>query len=187
MLSRPEGVHRLCCHSANVADMLAMLQSKKKRPSCSRHTTLLLTPHHAPTHPPHSGFIVFNTVTYPNFLRFIKHIGAEILESDMSFAVTRHGFLDGKEVQGKFEWAGTSLGALFCQWTNVFNPLHWRMVWDIVRFNLQSVESLRTSTGDTQSIGEWLDERGYGQGFRRNYLIVRWFTVELQAMSGRAV
>lgn len=120
-----------------------------------------------------TGFIVFNTVTYPNFLRFVGQIGVEILESDMSFAVTRSG-RDGQ--RGKFEWAGTSLGALFCQKTNLLNPSHWRMVWDIIRFNNQSLETLRGARdgeGGAGSIGEWLDARGYGEGFRRNYLIVR--------------
>ncbi|CAO1632822.1 unnamed protein product [Sympodiomycopsis kandeliae] len=134
-----------------------------------------------------TGFIVFNTVTYPNFLRFINYIGVEILKSDMSFAVTRSGsvrnpffslpFSSDKtqgpsSVQrGSFEWAGTSPNALFCQFTNLFNPTHWRMVWDIIRFNNQSIDTLRQQSASDQTIGEWLDERGYGVGFRRNYLI----------------
>lgn len=55
------------------------------------------------------------------------------------------------------------------------------MVWDIIRFNNQSLETLREfekkkkkGAGEDAggSIGEWLDQRGYGQGFRRNYLVV---------------
>lgn len=114
-------------------------------------------------------------MTYPNFLRFIKHIGLEILESDMSFAVTRFGFPHPgatTPIRGKFEWAGTSPSALFCQWTNLFNPSHWRMVWDIIRFNNQSLQTLRDGAGEEESIGQWLDQRGYGEAFRRNYLIV---------------
>lgn len=52
------------------------------------------------------------------------------------------------------------------------------MVWDIIRFNKQSLETLRSFARSKQrvedeavSIGDWLDERGYGEGFRRNYLI----------------
>lgn len=128
----------------------------------------------APSTPVDTGFIVFNRVTYPNFLRFLKLTGIEILNSDMSFSVTR--FLGG---YGGFEWAGGSVGALFCQTSNLLNPGHWRMVWDIIRFNQQSVDYLRTSkqsekeggTKKEQSIGEWLDKRGYSTSFRKNYLI----------------
>ncbi|KAL9940613.1 hypothetical protein V8E36_000101 [Tilletia maclaganii] len=169
-----------------------------------------------------SGFIVFNEVTYPNFLRFIKHIGVRIIESDMSFAVTRTappsaprskalfsprptssspsatkpespltadapGVISGAAhqrvapIHGQFEWAGTSPISLFCQWTNLLDPNHWRMVWDIIRFNYQSVQTLReedarraserSKSGGEESIGEWVEKRGYGDAFIKNYLI----------------
>ncbi|SNX87666.1 uncharacterized protein MEPE_06376 [Melanopsichium pennsylvanicum] len=121
-----------------------------------------------------TGFIVFNRVTYPNFLRFLQLTGVEILNSDMSFSVTR--FIKSFGGYGGFEWAGGSLAALFCQTSNVLNPGHWRMVWDIVRFNQQSVDYLRQCknhpvVGAEISIGQWLDERGYSKSFRKNYLI----------------
>ncbi|KAE8221123.1 hypothetical protein CF319_g5466 [Tilletia indica] len=170
-----------------------------------------------------TGFIVFNEVTYPNFLRFIKHVGVRIIESDMSFAVTRtappsaprskalfsprptssspsatkpespltadaagltHGGVHGQQsnpVHGQFEWAGTSPIALFCQWTNLLDPNHWRMVWDIIRFNYQALQTLReegarrasdrNKSVPEESIGEWIEKRGYGDAFIKNYLI----------------
>lgn len=119
-----------------------------------------------------TGFIVFNSVTYPNFLRFLNLTRVEILNSDMSFSVTR--FLKG--AYGGFEWAGGSPAALFCQGSNLLNPGHWRMVWDVIRFNQQSVDYLRLCKqnpleGEEISIGQWLDERGYSKSFRKNYLI----------------
>lgn len=119
-----------------------------------------------------TGFIVFNKVTYPNFLRFLQLTGVEILDSDMSFSVTRHTSAG----YGGFEWAGGSPAALFCQKSNLVNPGHWRMVWDIIRFNQQSVDYLREAKervkeGKEESIGEWLGRRGYSESFRRNYLI----------------
>ncbi|KAK0522907.1 hypothetical protein OC835_006421 [Tilletia horrida] len=177
--------------------------------------------HLAPA-PVDTGFIVFNEVTYPNFLRFIKHVGVRIIESDMSFAVTRTappsaprskalfsprptssspsatkpespltadapGLSSGAQgqqtapIHGQFEWAGTSPVSLFCQWTNLLDPNHWRMVWDIIRFNYQSIETLReedarraserSKAGAEESIGEWIQKRGYGDAFIKNYLI----------------
>ncbi|KIS66685.1 uncharacterized protein UMAG_04749 [Mycosarcoma maydis] len=132
------------------------------------------SPASAATTPVDTGFIVFNRVTYPNFLRFLQLTGVEILNSDMSFSVTR--FISSLGGYGGFEWAGGSPAALFCQASNLVNPAHWRMVWDIVRFNQQSVDYLREcrqkSNKDAQiSIGEWLDQRDYSTNFRRNYLI----------------
>ncbi|EST08618.1 hypothetical protein PSEUBRA_001692 [Kalmanozyma brasiliensis GHG001] len=124
--------------------------------------------------PVDTGFIVFNRVTYPNFLRFLQLTGVPILDSDMSFSVTR--FISSLGGYGAFEWAGGSPAALFCQSSNLFNPSHWRMVWDIIRFNQQSVDYLRLCKanpveGAEISIGQWLDERSYSEGFRKNYLI----------------
>lgn len=58
------------------------------------------------------------------------------------------------------------------------------MVWDIVRFNCQSVEALRAYDAASeedkknipfakQTIGSWLQQNGYSHAFSRNYLIVR--------------
>ncbi|UZJ52325.1 hypothetical protein CBS101457_001645 [Exobasidium rhododendri] len=120
-----------------------------------------------------TGFIVFNEVTYPNFLSFLRNLDIDIIASDMSFSVSRTAELE----RGAFEWAGGSPASLFCQWSNLFNASHWRMVWDIIRFNYQSLETLQLYQDDTRkakrepSIGEWLQERGYGDNFKRNYLI----------------
>jgi predicted NAD/FAD-binding protein len=85
---------------------------------------------------------------------------------------------ESSKERGKFEWAGGSATGLFCQWSNLFNASHWRMVWDIIRFNYQSLDTLRSyesksgASEKEESIGQWLQERGYGDGFKRNYLIV---------------
>ncbi|KAK4703083.1 uncharacterized protein P7C70_g3132, partial [Phenoliferia sp. Uapishka_3] len=109
-----------------------------------------------------TGFIVFNTVTYPNLLRFFDLIGVEHIASEMSFSVSRD--------RGLYEWAGTSLSALFAQRKNLLNPGQWRMIWDILRFNNAALELLRK--GDTkESIGKYLDREGYSDSFRDNYLL----------------
>ncbi|KAM0750172.1 FAD/NAD(P)-binding domain-containing protein [Meredithblackwellia eburnea MCA 4105] len=109
-----------------------------------------------------TGFIVFNTVTYPNLLNFFKTLKVEYMDSEMSFSVSRD--------RGAFEWAGTSLGALFAQKRNLFDPGMWRMVWDIVRFNDAAIDYLRK--GDqTETIGQFLNREGYSYAFRDNYLL----------------
>lgn len=106
---------------------------------------------------------MFNTLTYPNFLNFLKTINVPYFASDMSFAVTRD--------RGEFEWAGGSPSSLFAQRSNLLNPSHWRMVWDIIRFNSGALRLLRS--GDTgESIGRYLERHGYSAAFRDNYLLV---------------
>ncbi|SCV74586.1 BQ2448_7615 [Microbotryum intermedium] len=109
-----------------------------------------------------TGFIVFNTVTYPNFLAFLLETGIPYLSSDMSFSVSRD--------RGLFEWAGASPAALFAQPLNLLNPSHWRMVWDILRFNVGALEVLQR--GDRgESIGDYLARERYSQTFIDNYLL----------------
>lgn len=97
----------------------------------------------------------------------------------MTFGVSRD--------QGRFEWAGTSLGAVFAQWKNMFSPRMWRLIFDIIRFNQFALDLLQqedesendpTSKGDKQrsrqapeSIGDYLDRNNYSQTFRDDYLI----------------
>ena len=49
------------------------------------------------------------------------------------------------------------------------------MVFDIIRFNLFSLDLLRSKSTDASgrevSIGEYLDKEGYGQVFREDYLL----------------
>ena len=123
------------------------------------------SPHHvlSPSRSHLSGFIVCNNLTYPNFLWFLKLLKIPLVDSDMSFAVTRD--------RGAFEWAGGSPAQLFAQRSNLLKPGHWRMLWDIIRFNSGSLKLLRQ--GDTgESIGDYLKRNGYSDSFRDNYLLV---------------
>ena len=94
----------------------------------------------------------------------------------MTFGVSRD--------HGLFEWAGTSLGAVFCQPWNIVSPRFWRMIFDIVRFNQfaldllmeNEVEPLAIANGEDhrvtgQTIGDYLDREGYSDAFRNDYLI----------------
>ncbi|KAL8734642.1 MAG: hypothetical protein Q9166_001298 [cf. Caloplaca sp. 2 TL-2023] len=129
-----------------------------------------------------TGFIVMNTATYPNFIAFLRHVGIEPVDTDMTFGVSRDG--------GFFEWSGTSLSSIFAQRSNVFRPSMWRMIFDIVRFNQFALDLLSDdeesemdpsgaggsgsqvhSPKQQQSIGEYLDREGYSDTFRNDYLI----------------
>ncbi|KAI4215434.1 MAG: hypothetical protein LQ349_009162, partial [Xanthoria aureola] len=129
-----------------------------------------------------TGFIVMNTATYPNFIAFLRHIGIEPVDTEMTFGVSRDA--------GLFEWSGTSLSSIFAQRSNFFRPRMWRMIFDIVRFNQFALDLLSDdeesevdpsgangsgtsmeSPKHQQSIGDYLDREGYSDAFRNDYLI----------------
>ena len=98
----------------------------------------------------------------------------------MTFGVSRDA--------GAFEWSGTNLSAIFAQRSNIFGFRIWRMLLDIIRFNLQAPNLLveaeesehapteskglvKAPKGNHQTIGEYLEKGGYSDEFRDNYLI----------------
>ena len=137
-----------------------------------------------------------NPDTYPNFLRFLRlyppsetsrqlrllswltaglsgpgdqdnDAGIRILPTEMTFSVSRDG--------GAFEWAGKNLATIFCQPRRLVDPEMWRMIYDVLRFNVCARRVLLRplSPGEEEmSIGEYLKREGYSSGFRNNYLIV---------------
>jgi predicted NAD/FAD-binding protein len=112
-----------------------------------------------------------------NFINFLEKIKVATEPTEMTFGVSRDF--------GRFEWAGTSIGAVFCQWRNIFSPRMWRMVFDIIRFNQFALDLLMVddefskpgvngtshSPRDQETIGEYLDREGYSDAFRDDYLL----------------
>ncbi|KZS93203.1 FAD/NAD(P)-binding domain-containing protein, partial [Sistotremastrum niveocremeum HHB9708] len=112
-----------------------------------------------------TGFIVFNPTTYPNFLRFLRRFGIPIVETEMTFSVSRD--------MGRFEWAGTNLMTVFAQPSNLLSIEMWRLIYDVLRFNACARKFLRESPSSAKqmSIGEFLMQGGYSASFKDNYLI----------------
>jgi predicted NAD/FAD-binding protein len=81
----------------------------------------------------------------------------------MTFGVSRD--------QGTFEWAGTSLAAIFCQPRNIFSRRMWRLIFDIIRFNQFSLDVLLKDGNGDEAVGEYLNRNGYSDAFRDDYLI----------------
>lgn len=97
----------------------------------------------------------------------------------MSFSVSRD--------QGAFEWAQTSLGAIFAQRRNMLSPRMWRMLFDVIRFNQFALDLLildeeeemhghrsrkvENHKSSTETIGQYLKREGYSDAFRDDYLL----------------
>jgi predicted NAD/FAD-binding protein len=109
-----------------------------------------------------TGFIVFNDRTYPNFIQLLDEIGQEYQPSEMSFSVQAE--------DGRLEYSGSSLNALFAQRRNIVRPPFYRMIRDILRFNETELPEIGR-LDDSATLGDHLSEHGYSPEFVDHYLV----------------
>ena len=109
-----------------------------------------------------TGFIVFNDVTYPNFLTLIKRLGVAYQSSTMTFSV--------KCERTGLEYSPHSLGTFFAQGRNLFSVRFYRMIVDIIRFR-REFDSLLAGSPDGRELVPFLVSRGYSQAFIDYFII----------------
>jgi uncharacterized protein len=107
--------------------------------------------------PVDTGFIVHNEKTYPNFCLLMRELGVETQASDMSFAVTSPK--DG------YEYSSHGLRGFFANPANLFNPSHYVLLKEILRFNREAA-----NCEDDVSLGDFLRNGQYSDVFRDRYL-----------------
>jgi hypothetical protein len=110
-----------------------------------------------------TGFIVYNSVNYPNLVALFDHLGVPTKPSNMGFAVS----LDG----GRVEYGGDNFATLFSQWRNLVSPRFWSMLFDIIRFYNQAPRDLEGLEGDLTSLGAYLNAHNYGPAFQNDHLL----------------
>lgn len=108
-----------------------------------------------------TGFIVFNTKTYPSFVRLLGELGVAWTPTEMSFSV--------RSDRRDFEYNGRDLSSLFSQPSNLLRPSFLRMVADILRFYREGRELL--ASGGERPLIEWLKERRYSRAFIDDHLM----------------
>lgn len=116
-----------------------------------------------------TGFLVFNERTYPNLIRLFDELRMPIAPSDMSFAVSTP--TNGVFGARRLEWSGTNLTTVFAQRRNLLSPKFISMLADLLRFNREASALAQSTTQPSASLGEFLDAAGYGEPFRRWYLL----------------
>ena len=109
-----------------------------------------------------TGFIVFNEVTYPNFLKLLGRLGVEYQPSSMSFSV--------KSERDGIEYGAHNLNSLFAQRKNHLDPSFYRMIRDIFRFRREFSRLLEEEPPEG-SLTPFLRSRGYSRRFI-DYFIV---------------
>jgi predicted NAD/FAD-binding protein len=109
-----------------------------------------------------TGFIVFNELTYPNFVRLLGRLGVASRPTAMSFSVRcdRTGI----------EYSGTSLNTLFAQRRNLVRLRFLGMIRDILRFNREAPRLLEGGD-ERETVGAFLARRRYGEAFVDQYLV----------------
>ena len=115
------------------------------------------------THPVDTGFLVFNTRTYPRLCALLDALGVQSVASDMSFACR----VDSAGI----EWGGSNLAAVFAQRRNLVRPAFHRMLADILRFNRRTSALLAADALPSGSLGDYLERERYGPAFRDWYLL----------------
>ena len=113
--------------------------------------------------PVDTGFLVFNRATYPNLCGLFGHLGIDIAETTMGFSFSRD--------EPDLEWSGTNLSTVFAQPGNLLKPAFLKMLRDILRFNRETTLMALTSEFPDMTLGEFLDDRSYGNGLRDLYLL----------------
>jgi predicted NAD/FAD-binding protein len=111
--------------------------------------------------PVDTGFIVFNTHTYPNFVTWLRSLGVTWQASDMSFSV--------RSERRDFEYGSAGLNALFAQRRHLVSPRFHRMWRDILRFYREAPALL--ASGDEVRLDDYLQQHGYSQAFITDHLL----------------
>jgi uncharacterized protein len=113
-----------------------------------------------------TGFIVYNTLNYPNLTALFEHLDVATQASDMSFSVSMDG--------GDFEWIGRThdvFNGLFAQRRNLANPRYLGMLLEILRF--QKAASADRAAGRLAglTLGAYIAAGRYSAYFRDRYIV----------------
>lgn len=109
-----------------------------------------------------TGFIVYNTATYPNLMALFDYLNVPTTPSLMGFGVS----LDG----GACEYSGDTLLQMMGNPGNLVVPGHWRMLWDIVRF-FRTAEAQSKNLDEGVTLGQFLKAQGYSRAFMERHLL----------------
>jgi predicted NAD/FAD-binding protein len=109
-----------------------------------------------------TGFIVHNPVHYPLLHALFDALGVTSQPTTMSFSVKHEGT--------GLEYNATTLDSLFCQRRNVLSPRFLGMVRDLRRFYREAPQLLQLE-GPGPTLGDYLAEHRYGDGFRDEHLV----------------
>lgn len=127
------------------------------------HSNTVDTPARNGPVPVDTGFIVYNTASYPNLIALFEYLGVQTAASSMSFAVS----LD----RGRYEYAGSGLSEMIGQPSNLLRPSHWRMIFDIFRFFREARDLDLARADPNMTLGQYLEQTGYSEAFKNRHIL----------------
>ena len=110
-----------------------------------------------------SAFMVYNKITYPNFVRLLDELNVETKKTKMSFSVSHQ--------PSGLEYSGTGFNGIFAQKRNLISPRYYKMLLEIMRFNKTSIEVLEEEKYCDYSLKQYVDEKKFSRDMVEKYLI----------------
>jgi uncharacterized protein len=142
------------------------------------HSNTLRIDHNGKTIDVDTGFIVYNSLNYPNLIAFFEALQVETKPSDMSFSV-RDGRVGG-------EWGSDGPRGFFAWKRNLFDPAHWKLLADMLSFNKQAQIDANSVDLTAITLGDYCRQLGVSQAFLDRYLVPMgaaiWSTPEAQML-----
>ncbi len=110
-----------------------------------------------------TGFMVFNHITYPLLVHLFNELSVPTCPTNMSFSV--------QFLPDNLEYSGSGLNGLFAQRKNIFSLRHLLMLYQIKRFNDQSVKILNKPAYSGYTLERYINENRFGADMLWRYLI----------------
>ena len=126
------------------------------------HTHTVDVPENGEVIPVDTGFIVFNTRTYPNFIKLMQQLDVQWQQSDMSFSVQC-------KKTGRY-FSPSNLNSLFADRSNLFRPSFYRMLMEAIRFRTHAAELIETDKYQI-TLHEYLQANNYSREFIDHFII----------------
>ncbi len=124
------------------------------------HSCTVEVPHAGGALPVDMGFIVYNEPTYPNLTALFRQLGVATQASCMSLGLSVG--------DGRLEYGGHDVTALFAQKRNLVRPRFWSMLAQLMRLYRLAAAA---DVPDSMSLGEWLDLNRFPRRFRDDHLL----------------
>lgn len=110
-----------------------------------------------------TGFIVYNEPTYPRLTALFAELGVETQPTEMSLGHSCGAC--------RLEFSSLGPRGMFAQADALARPSHWRMIADIRRFYRIARDRLDGDAWTRDTLGQFLEEGGYGNAFRNHFLV----------------
>lgn len=113
-----------------------------------------------------TGFMVYNSLNYPNLVAFFDELGISGDDTTMGFSVSMD--------DGNFEWCADSMAGLTATPSNAYNSSFYLMMSDIIRFNKEAQRALilpEEHPVRKMTVDEFLKKNRFSTSFAKYYLV----------------